>query len=59
MMVSALEIEVVFCGSDTSFVHIRELSVADVGSSSILKVLDLDVALIMVAVLETEIVFWV
>ena len=38
-MVSEVEIKIVFCGSDTTFVHTIELSVVDAGSTTTLVVL--------------------
>ena len=54
-MVSALEFEIVFCGSYTTFVHTIELSIVDAGSTPTLWVLDIDVELISFALLESEI----
>ena len=58
-MASALEIEIVFCGSDNTFVHTIELSMVDAGSTPILGVVGIDVRLISVALLESEIAFWI
>ena len=38
-MASALEIKIVFCGSDNTFVHTIELSMVDAGSTTTLGVL--------------------
>ena len=58
-MVSALEIEIVSCGSEMTFVHTRELPMVDAGSTPTLEVLNIDVVLVSFALLKTEIVFWV